>query len=48
MKEIPGIDEEAGYAVRDLWQGKDLFPLSGGALLSLELKAHDAAVLKLS
>ena len=48
LKEIPGIDEEAGYAVRDLWQGKDLFPLSGGALLSLELKAHDAAVLKLS
>ena len=48
LKDIPGIDEGASYAVRDLWQGKELFPLSGGAVLSLELKAHDAAVLKLS
>lgn len=48
LKEIPGIGEGASYAVRDLWQGKELFPLSGGAILSVGLKAHDAAVLKLS
>ena len=48
LQEVPGIRDNVSYRIRDIWQGKDLFPLSGDALLSMELKAHDAAVLKLS
>mgnify|MGYP002625106335 CR=1 FL=1 len=48
LREVPGIREEATYTVRDLWQGRDLFPLSGGAQLSRTVQAHDAAVIRLS
>ncbi|MBP5158118.1 MAG: hypothetical protein ILP18_09640, partial [Treponema sp.] len=48
LNELPGIDGKASYGVRDLWRGKDLFPLAGDAILSLGLKAHDAAVLRIA
>lgn len=48
LSEIQGISESAVYKVRDLWQKKDLFPLSGNAELSETIEAHGCVLLKLS
>ena len=45
--DIEGIQAEKTYAVRDLWQKQDMFPLQGDAILSQKIPAHGAVLLRL-
>lgn len=48
LKEIPGVQESTTYKVRDLWNKKDLFPLQGDAVVSMEIPAHGSVIIQLS
>lgn len=48
LSDIRGIQEGTIYFVRDLWEKNNLFPLDGGAELSLTIPAHGASLLLLS
>lgn len=47
LSDIDGINPGKNYQLRDLWESKDLFPLSGDAILSYKIKAHGALLLRL-
>ena len=47
LEEISGIDSHKTYSVRNLWANKDLFPLAGNAILSLDIPSHGAILLRL-
>lgn len=48
LEDIAGIQAEKTYKVRDLWQKKDLFPLSGSAFFSQTLPPHGSALITVS
>lgn len=48
LRDIPSAQTEKTYAVRDLWNKNDLFPLSGDAVYSVILPAHGCTVISLS
>lgn len=48
LRDIPSVEMRKTYAVRDLWNKKDLFPLTGDAVYSVILPAHGSSVISLS
>nr|MCR5763513.1 hypothetical protein [Treponema sp.] len=48
LSDIAGIQAQNTYQVRNLWDKKDMFPLAGDSILSLDIGPHGSVLLKLS